>query len=1312
MEALEDRRVLSGMADIVFLVDGSGSGDSSAMRGWLKDYLFAASAGGSHPIAQVLSAAGITDIRYGLIGYGDSLASNSGGFAHSYVVDSSGADRLFGDAAMLNAALENFQFGGDGEDALDAIEHLIAEYRFRPGAVAAAIVLQNVEGRNQQNSTLTRDGILAALESNNVLVNYLGFGSSPQSNTKMFDLAPYGGDPNVRILGVKSDVADGVQDGRHDYVGFNITTGAESNNAGATQSDTLQISYNGTNTGATGMVGSGKSVLISQDITGGIGPSTGYRAKSVPFDLVSMSSGTLQVSQGVAIPSYNFSPFSSQAVYVNANGTITFGAPLAGGNVDLSYDSGSRPSVPMIAPLWDSLRTFGTVKYKKTNVDGQGPANDDLVVEWTSLFAGDNNPADTIRFQAILFSNGNIRFNYIDLDSYPAYIGNSPDNDGTVYESGGINATVGIWKGAAEPFTIPAGKFVPGPHSIFGSVLDAESPLAETNDAYIRLAWDTGGAVWDLGVIDGVDLLGANLELARTRLRDVFIASLAEQINGAAASGKVAEADNVLMAIDFGATSATTGADGFTGDNIGRIAPTPVPTIDTTSNSIPFVQDPPHKVNGVFQHARRQSTTAQNPNLDLSYDLPNGAYVVELFFAPIVSAGVFDVLIEGKTVLNNYFIANDRGRITTFDAGGGVPSEFELDVAPLGGTMPAGTVKRFYVDVSDADNDGNLNTIMLGLQIRLHAEGDVASFVLINGLRILSVGPPRVADVKLFGIKANGSAWTRPAYSYGTDIVPEGRQLAPIVTSGVNQLQVVFSKDMNQSLLTNDNVKLYRTGTQVALPAVSYVSATRTATWTFASVLPADKYRLEISDLVTDLQGNKLDGEWDNLTNGTPDNFADDPQRVLDVGNGVAGTTSGHFEFFFSLLPGDRNQDGVVNSADNMFGITQFDVNGDGDNNQADTDAVNAIIAANQEIALPVRYRGGDYNDDEIVSQFDYSVWKMTLGDTQPLANGWWADGNGDGTVNLADYTSWRNPLGTRSVWYDDGGSGGAGGGIPIVLFGEAPRVANVTISGSNSIHAPYSFDAHDGSGQQLYTVPVGGADTISIAFTEDVNISAATLKLTGLRTANRPALAEFNYDLGTMTATWRFTGWTANDHYVISLSDAVTDVEGNPLDGEWTNPSNIVVSNPLVSEFPSGDGTAGGDFNFVVTLLAADAQVSNVISINDYYIIYGNSTNPNLFNALFTQGDTNGDGLVDAADLATYSATVGTSLTWIVILGDLNGDHRVDEADGDILYNNWLSGVQNPTHAQGDLDGDHDIDIYDLDLMFARYGLELDLVS
>src|SRR5690606_22097578 len=48
-----------------------------------------------------------------------------------------------------------------------------------------------------------------------------------------------------------------------------------------------------------------------------------------------------------------------------------------------------------------------------------------------------------------------------------------------------------------------------------------------------------------------------------------------------------------------------------------------------------------------------------------------------------------------------------------------------------------------------------------------------------------------------------------------------------------------------------------------------------------------------------------------------------------------------------------------------------------------------------------------------------------------------------------------------------------------------APQVTNVIISNTvpNSPHAPFSFDTVDGSGLQLRTVPVGGADTVSIQF-------------------------------------------------------------------------------------------------------------------------------------------------------------------------------------------------------------------------------------
>lgn len=98
MELLEDRRVLAATVDVVFLMDGSGSGDATAMKDWLKDTVFAAVPGSSHPIAETLASKGITDVRYGLIGFGDG-ASN--GFAHSYVVNPNEADPLFGNANQM-----------------------------------------------------------------------------------------------------------------------------------------------------------------------------------------------------------------------------------------------------------------------------------------------------------------------------------------------------------------------------------------------------------------------------------------------------------------------------------------------------------------------------------------------------------------------------------------------------------------------------------------------------------------------------------------------------------------------------------------------------------------------------------------------------------------------------------------------------------------------------------------------------------------------------------------------------------------------------------------------------------------------------------------------------------------------------------------------------------------------------------------------------------------------------------------------------------------------------------------------------------
>ena len=50
----------------------------------------------------------------------------------------------------------------------------------------------------------------------------------------------------------------------------------------------------------------------------------------------------------------------------------------------------------------------------------------------------------------------------------------------------------------------------------------------------------------------------------------------------------------------------------------------------------------------------------------------------------------------------------------------------------------------------------------------------------------------------------------------------------------------------------------------------------------------------------------------------------------------------------------------------------------------------------------------GDFNDDGVVSEVDYTVWAQAYGSSVNVA-GLGADGNADGAVNAADYTIWRD---------------------------------------------------------------------------------------------------------------------------------------------------------------------------------------------------------------------------------------------------------------------------------------------------------------
>ncbi len=79
--------------------------------------------------------------------------------------------------------------------------------------------------------------------------------------------------------------------------------------------------------------------------------------------------------------------------------------------------------------------------------------------------------------------------------------------------------------------------------------------------------------------------------------------------------------------------------------------------------------------------------------------------------------------------------------------------------------------------------------------------------------------------------------------------------------------------------------------------------------------------------------------------------------------------------------------------------------------------------------------------------------------------------------------------------------------------------------------------------------------------------------------------------------------------------------------------------------------------------------------------------------------GDLNGDGLVDEADLAILQS-IGLDLP-----GDLNGDGTVNSGDLDIIRGNWGSIVPPGDLFQGDANGDGRVDSNDLDVVRANWG-------
>jgi len=172
----------------------------------------------------------------------------------------------------------------------------------------------------------------------------------------------------------------------------------------------------------------------------------------------------------------------------------------------------------------------------------------------------------------------------------------------------------------------------------------------------------------------------------------------------------------------------------------------------------------------------------------------------------------------------------------------------------------------------------------------------------------------------------------------------------------------------------------------------------------------------------------------------------------------------------------------------------------------------------------------------------------------------------------------------------------------------------------------------------QLKTIPwSNGINKISIRFTQDVGatLSQDDLVVRGINTATYP-ISGFTYDAATKTGTWTLTNPIVNDKVNLFVDDALV----GGLDGEWTT----------AQAYPSGNGTAGGDFTFRLNVLRGDANQDGAVNALDLGQLKAKlnrtATNPGSGTTGYSVfADLNADGQINALDLGIAKARLNNRL-------------------------------------------------------------------
>jgi hypothetical protein len=214
-------------------------------------------------------------------------------------------------------------------------------------------------------------------------------------------------------------------------------------------------------------------------------------------------------------------------------------------------------------------------------------------------------------------------------------------------------------------------------------------------------------------------------------------------------------------------------------------------------------------------------------------------------------------------------------------------------------------------------------------------------------------------------------------------------------------------------------------------------------------------------------------------------------------------------------------------------------------------------------------------------------------------------------------------------------------------------------------------------SDAQLQTVRVCDVRTVSITFSRDDVVTDAT----ALTVVSRDGLTTIHavptdiiWSGDHRTATWtldsnlptRDTWSNSLGEWYIVLNAADVDTPANTLlDGDWVSPE-CFGDTTGNSVFPSGNGTAGGNFEFAFTVLPGDTDRDGDVDLTDL-THFGNGWNGTT--KTWATGDFDGDEDVDLTDLATFSTG------WYLFNHDLPnfGFWRQSQGEGMLMAGEFL---------------------------------------